>query len=73
MAKAGRKPFSDSAKTVARKRVERGLSQTELARLVGCDMRTIHRWETGDGEPRVSIVRAVAKEFGCTMEELLDD
>lgn len=73
MAKMGRKPFSDSMGALARKRLERGWSQRELAEAAGCKMRSIHKWESGAGYPSVRVVRAVAKVFGCTMDELFDE
>lgn len=41
--------YEEVGRNISRKRCERDLSQTELARLAGVHRNTICRWERGDG------------------------
>lgn len=44
-------------------RTERGLSQTGLAKLLGCDQATVCKWESGDREPAFA---AMARMYDVT-------
>ena len=46
------------------KRKERGLTQTQLARLVGTTPGAISRWETGDREPTVVMYEKLMRAMG---------
>jgi transcriptional regulator with XRE-family HTH domain len=49
-----------------------GYSQPELARLLGVDIRTIRRWETGGGAPAIGpTIRSLASLFRVTPGFLL--
>ncbi len=50
-----------------------GLSQTELARLIGESQQNIAFWEQSDKPPRSDILIPMAKTLGVTIEELLTD
>jgi transcriptional regulator with XRE-family HTH domain len=52
---------SEPAYQVARLRVKRGLTQEQLAELVGTHQASIARLESGKVEPRLSFLRKVAK------------
>lgn len=53
-------------------RAERGLTQIELARMVGHDNRvTIHNWENGNSEPNVASLKRLARIFGVSIDELV--
>jgi transcriptional regulator with XRE-family HTH domain len=53
-----------------RRRAERGLSQAELAALVGLDKRQIRRYEAGDAQPSLSAARAIAAALSVSLDEL---
>lgn len=48
-----------------------GLTQAQLAKLVGCDQNHISRWEKGTHEPGVLIVKKMAQVLGCSMDDLV--
>lgn len=56
---------------IASLRKERGLTQTALAEMLGISNRTVSKWENGDGLPDISLLPAIAKTFGITVDELL--
>ena len=58
----------EPAYQVARLRVLRGLTQKELAKLVGTRQPSIARLERGKSEPRLSFLRKVAKALGARLE-----
>jgi len=53
---------------VARLRMERGLTQAELARLVGTRQSSISRLESGKSEPSLSFLRRVVDALGGRLE-----
>ena len=52
-------------------RQEKQLSQEELARRLGVDRSSVARWETGSNNPRMEKLLALAKIFGCSLDELI--
>ena len=54
------------------KRIERGLTQEQLGRLVGVSYRTIYQYEAGRREPSLKILRALAIALNCTIDEIVD-
>lgn len=52
-------------------REEKGLTQMELATVLNVSQSTIAMWETNKSLPRVETLKAIAKAFGCTVDELL--
>ena len=52
-------------------RLAAGLTQGQLAELVGVQQRDISRWENGHREPGVLIVKKMAQALGCSMDELV--
>lgn len=52
-------------------RMAAGLTQTQLAEMVGVQQRDISRWESGNREPGVLIVKKMAQALGCSMDELV--
>src|SRR5258706_700592 len=51
-------------------RERRGWSQADLAEKVGCDTKTVGRWESGDRVPRPYHRQALCELFGKNAEEL---
>ena len=54
-------------------RKKAGLSQEELAGRVGVSRQAGSKWELGDAAPEVDKLRALAREFGVTVDELLSE
>ncbi|MBQ7499237.1 MAG: helix-turn-helix transcriptional regulator [Selenomonas sp.] len=54
-------------------RQEKQLSQEELARLLGVDRSSVARWELGSNSPRMDKLLALAKIFGCSLDELVQE
>lgn len=52
-------------------RVERGLSQKQLADKVGCVQQVIHRYEKNEVEPRATMLKRLADALECKMEDLV--
>lgn len=49
-----------------------GLTQEELADKLGMTQAAISRFETGDRKPDVDDLIAIAKFFGCKVDDLID-
>ncbi len=62
------KIFSERLKTL---RLEKGLSQTELANSVGLSQSGIARWESGSQLPNIEIAKRFAIFFGVTIDYLV--
>ena len=58
--------------SIRSKRIEAGLTQTELAQKLGVDQSAVTLWEKGIG-PKRSRLSEVASVLGCSVEELLTD
>lgn len=54
-------------------RKQLGLSQEELARLVGVKQASISLWESSRGDPTAKNIRKMLKIFNCTSGELFGD
>lgn len=55
------------------KRIALGMSQIELAERLNVGQSTVAMWETGVNFPRATKLKQLAKIFGCTVDELLQD
>ena len=51
-------------------REDRGLSQSELARLTGVTRQTINAIERGDYNPTIKLCLAICRTLGRTLDEL---
>ena len=60
----------DCQKMKTRRR-EKGLTQTELATIIGVDQREISRWENGMHEPSISCLKKIAQALDCTVDEII--
>jgi transcriptional regulator with XRE-family HTH domain len=47
------------------------MTQGQLAEKVGVQQRDISRWENGQREPGVLIVKKMAQALGCSMDDLV--
>lgn len=57
---------------ISKLRVERGWSQTRLARKMGTNVRSIQDWENGTSLPSVINIRKLCKIFSTTTDYLLN-
>lgn len=48
-----------------------GMTQAQLAAAIGCKQKDVSRWEAGQIEPGVLIVKKMAQALGCSMDELV--
>ena len=53
------------------KRIERGVTQKELADMVGVAKNTICAYEIGFRSPKKSTLEKIAQSLGCKTEELI--
>ena len=58
--------------TLPRLRRERGLTQENLARKLYITRQAISRWERGETEPGIDMIKLMARELEVPMTELLD-
>lgn len=47
-----------------------GLTQKDVADAIGVSQVTVCQWENGDNMPRADKLAAIAKLYGCTIDEL---
>ena len=52
-------------------RKHKGLTQEELAELLFVSRTTVSKWESGRGYPNIDSLKAIARFFGVTIDELL--
>lgn len=53
-------------------RQEVGLSQTQLAQMIGVSFKTISHWEKGYSEPTLDILEKLKSVLKVSYEDLLD-
>jgi transcriptional regulator with XRE-family HTH domain len=53
-------------------REKAGLNQSQLAERLGVDQASVSRWERGQGEPGVSMVKPLAAILGVSAESLIN-
>lgn len=51
-------------------RKKQGMTQNELAALVGVQQNTISQWESGKRHPTSTTLPRLANVLGCTIDEL---
>ena len=54
------------------KRVAAGLTQENVAKIIGTSRVTIARWESGIHEPDFEALRKLAKIYSCSIDDLLN-
>ncbi len=57
-------------KTIRALRQERGWTQLELANRLGVTPATVFNWERGKYEPKALQLRAMARVFGVSMDDI---
>lgn len=53
------------------KRLNAGMTQTELAKIIGVDNQTIYFYESGYRFPRKDILLKLAEALECTVSDIL--
>lgn len=53
-------------------RVKAGLTQPELANAIGVQAQTVWRWEHGEREPSLDVIKKLCGVLCCTESELLN-
>ena len=56
---------------IARLRIERGLTQAQLAELVGVHKNIVYAWEAGNFNPRGANLLKIADVLDCDAKELI--
>ena len=64
-------PRQTNDSPIARLRIQRGLTQSQLAAMIGCSTQHISRWETGGRNPGGKSLVALANALQCSIEELI--
>lgn len=54
------------------KRIEKNMTQAEIAAQIGVNQNTVSQWETGERMPRAVMIIQLAKILDCTVDELLN-
>lgn len=54
-------------------RKEKGLSQSELGDLLGVSNKAVSKWETDEANPEISLLPKIARIFGITIDDLLEN
>jgi transcriptional regulator with XRE-family HTH domain len=49
-----------------------GLSQEDLANLVGVTQGAVSQWESGESFPRAKLLIQISKILSCTVDDLLE-
>ncbi len=57
-------------KTIRQLREAAGMTQLELAVQVGVTPSAVYNWERGRNEPKAMQLRALARAFGVSMDEI---
>lgn len=60
-----------TAKTIKRLREGRGLTQSQLAEIIGVSDKAVSKWETSKGLPDISLVEPLSKALGVSVMELM--
>ena len=63
--------FTKSGEFIASLRKERGLTQSELAAMVGVGDKSVSKWERGINVPDVLVLKSLAKIFNVSVCEIL--
>ena len=56
---------------IYKKRMESGLSQSQVARLLGISDKAVSKWENGKAKPKTTTLRQLAELYQISLEELL--
>lgn len=68
-----RQPLDHDPAKLRRRRVEAGLSATELARRAGCSVSHLSELESGSRNPSPPLLATLAAELNCKTADLMPD
>ena len=57
--------------TIKKLRESKGLTQLQLAEIIGVSSKTVSKWETGKGLPDISLVEPLSQALGVSIMELM--
>lgn len=57
--------------TIRTARQKKGITQSELADIIGVDKKTVSKWETAKGLPDINLLQPLAKALGVSVMELM--
>ena len=60
-----------TAQTIKRLREEKGLTQTQLAEMIGVSSKAVSKWETSKGLPDISLIEPLSQALGVSVMELM--
>ena len=60
-----------TGKLIAKLRKEKGMTQQQLADIVGINYRSVSKWETGQTMPDIANIDLLGQIFGVTSDEIL--
>lgn len=66
-------PAKTLAQALKDHRTSRKLTQEYVADALGVSRQAVSKWETGESEPTMSNLNALAKVYGVTLAQLLQD
>lgn len=55
---------------IKRFRLERGFTQTDMAKILEVSQNTVSQYETGKRMPPVKKLTAIAKVIGCSLDDM---
>ena len=64
-------PRRTNTSPIARMRIKRGLTQAQLAELVGVHKNIVYAWEAGNFNPRGENLLKIADALNCDARELI--
>ena len=64
-------PRRTNKSSLARLRMDRGLTQGQLAAAVGCHQKDVSRWENGTRSPGMKSLMLLAKALECSIDEIM--
>lgn len=58
---------------ITKRRLELGLTQVQLAEMLGCQQQSISDWETGRSIPTMRSLNKLSKALSCSIADLLQN
>lgn len=58
---------------IRNKRLQKNMTQQEVADCIGVDRTTVAKWESGTAFPTANKLPKLAKTLGCTIDDLFED
>lgn len=65
-------PRRTNSSPIAKRRIELGMAQQQLAEKVGCYAKDVSRWEKGVFMPHVETMLKIAAVLDCSIDDLVE-